>query len=422
MSSVFLRARASLAALVILSLAIPIAGAGTRTPKPDPRYGDGRVSAFYDWKGDIPVQPGKLLRKEPLEATVGLGSATRQWRILFTSTDGVGGKDPIVVSGALFLPKGTPPAGGWPLVSWGHGTLGGADICAPSWQGRSYRDVRYLNRWLDEGFAVVASDYQGIGVAGANPQFSNRSNAFTLLDSARAVLRGTQGLANRVILVGQSQGGSAVVAAAGYADSYAPDLAVLGAVGTGIVYNPGRPVPQLKPVDPDRDHKVEPTIAYGFYHAVAAESQDPNYKASDVYTDLALPLVDQARSSCLFALEGDVVVLGLTRANTYKPVSDRTPRRAVADDVGNGFRTLRLGRPLFIGAGIDDGLSAVAVALQEDACAVGTPVELNLYPARDHSGAVNESLRDSIPFARRLLAGEPHPQACKGPVRADAGR
>ncbi|MBA5745491.1 alpha/beta hydrolase, partial [Escherichia coli] len=69
----------------------------------------------------------------------------RQLRILYASTDGVGGHTPIAVSGALFVPRGTPPAGGWPLVAWAHGTFGMADICAPSWFGRSYRDVRYLN-------------------------------------------------------------------------------------------------------------------------------------------------------------------------------------------------------------------------------------------------------------------------------------
>src|SRR4051812_15198408 len=55
----------------------------------------------------------------------------------------VDGKSPITVSGALFIPKGTPPQEGWPLLAWAHGTVGIADICAPSWQARSYRDVRY---------------------------------------------------------------------------------------------------------------------------------------------------------------------------------------------------------------------------------------------------------------------------------------
>src|ERR1700677_1252030 len=60
---------------------------------------------------------------------------------------------PIAVSGALYLPRGAPPEGGWPLLAWAHGTVGIADVCAPSWAGRSERDITYLNHSLDQGYA-----------------------------------------------------------------------------------------------------------------------------------------------------------------------------------------------------------------------------------------------------------------------------
>ena len=65
---------------------------------------------------------GRLPRSEPLPATLGLANAASQERILYTSTDGVEGKSLIAVSGALFIPKGTPPQEGWPLLAWAHGT------------------------------------------------------------------------------------------------------------------------------------------------------------------------------------------------------------------------------------------------------------------------------------------------------------
>ncbi|TBU94002.1 lipase family protein [Phytopseudomonas dryadis] len=366
----------------------------------DTRHGDGRVSAFYTWQEAIPAQPGKLLRHEPLEARVGLSSAGQQHRILFSSTDGVGGEAPITVSGALFLPKGQAPEGGWPIVAWGHGTLGIADICAPSWQGRSYRDVRYLNAWLDEGYAVVASDYQGIGVPGPNPQFNNRSNAYSILDSARAALDGFQGLSRKVLLVGQPQGGSAVVVAAGYAPGYAADLDVRGTIGTGIVYNPGRPVAAVKPADPQRDSKPDPSIAYGFYHVVAAQALGSAIEGEEVYSDLALPLLEQARTHCLASLAADVAGLGLTRANAFREPGKPAQYDAPADDVRRPFPTVKLSQPLFIGVGVDDHLAAVGLALAEDACAAGTTTRIHLYADRDHSGTVNASLEDSLPFAR----------------------
>src|SRR5690606_26038080 len=218
-----------------LALAVTQVVAAARVPEPNPYFGDGRVSAFYAWDGVIPAEPGLLLRKEVLDTSAGLASADRQFRILYSTTDGVTGKAPVTVSGALFVPSGKAPEGGWPVVAWGHGTLGIADICAPSWQGRSYRDVRYLNAWLDAGFAVVASDYQGTGVPGPNPQSNNRANAHSILDRVRAAQHALPGeISNKVLLVGQSQGGSAVVVAAGYAPEYAPDLDVRGTIGTGI--------------------------------------------------------------------------------------------------------------------------------------------------------------------------------------------
>ena len=95
--------------------------------------------------------PGRLLRQEPLPDQLMLTNAAKGLRVLYTSTDGIDGKSPIAVSGAIYLPKGTPPAGGWPIVAWAHGTTGTADVCAPSWMERGTRDTDYLNAWLAAG-------------------------------------------------------------------------------------------------------------------------------------------------------------------------------------------------------------------------------------------------------------------------------
>jgi Secretory lipase len=73
------------------------------------------------------------------------------------------------------------------LPAWAHGTVGSADVCAPSWAGRSERDITYLNPWLDQGYAVVASDYQGLGTPGGHPCLTTRPEAYSVLDSVRAV-------------------------------------------------------------------------------------------------------------------------------------------------------------------------------------------------------------------------------------------
>jgi hypothetical protein len=44
--------------------------------------------------------------------------------------------------------------------------------------------------------------------------------------------------------------------------------------------------------------------------------------------------------------------------------------------------------------------------LFKDACAAGAVIERHVYPALDHSGTVNGSLKDSTPFVKKAFAGE----------------
>jgi alkylhydroperoxidase/carboxymuconolactone decarboxylase family protein YurZ len=129
------------------------------------------------------------------------------------------------------------------------GTVGIADICAPSWQARSYRDVRYLNEWLSQGFAVVATDYQGLGTPGPHPYLKVRPEAYSVLDSVRAVLRDVPGLANKIVIIGQSQGGGAAFATAAFAPDYAPELDIRGSVATGIPYLAPKAIASARPSD-----------------------------------------------------------------------------------------------------------------------------------------------------------------------------
>jgi len=186
----------SLAALGVAALA-PLAQAASGPasgPASAPASGaaasvtEAPVPAFYRWTDALPEKPGVILRREALEAAWLPQNAQRAFRILYTSTDGIGGTERVPVSGYVMIPAGTPPKGGWPVVIWAHGTTGVADVCAPSYRGLGKRDLAYMNGWLGRGFLVVATDYQGLGTAGAHPYLLYRPEAYSLLDSARAVL------------------------------------------------------------------------------------------------------------------------------------------------------------------------------------------------------------------------------------------
>ena len=332
---------------------------------------------------------------------LGLKAAARQVRLLYTSTDGVRGKGIIAVSGALFLPRGTPPVGGWPLVAWAHGTVGVADICAPSWAGRSLRDLTYLDAWLDAGFAVVATDYQGLGTPGPHPYLYTRPAAYDLLDSVRAVTKSGFGLSSKTILVGQSQGGIAVVATGGYAHDYAPDVDIRGIVATGAGSDRVRPG-ELPKLDLEM---VSPLLGYLPLAVLTAQQSDPTLRDEDVVTDRALGLMEQGRRACFPALAADATGAGLTFANALKP--NTAARIGAINNPNMGYPTYRLTAPLFVGSGSEDQdvRPPMQAALVREACAAGTIVEAHIYRGRDHSGALNASLKDSLPFARKARSG-----------------
>lgn len=114
-------------------------------PVPDPMLGDGGTGPFYQWDGPIPDGSPQIIKIERLNSKHALADASLSERILYTSHGGPDGKQPIVVSGAVYLPKGPRPADGWPIIAWAHGTVGLPDICAPTFNGWSVRDVDYLN-------------------------------------------------------------------------------------------------------------------------------------------------------------------------------------------------------------------------------------------------------------------------------------
>ncbi|OAF07210.1 hypothetical protein AYJ54_17945 [Bradyrhizobium centrolobii] len=190
-----------------------------------------------------------MLREEPLSAQPAITKAALAERILYSSTDFRWHAGIVPVSGTLYLPAGAPPAGGWPLLAWAHSTLGVADSCAPSWTGHKPRDATYIARWLESGFAVVATDYQGLGGPGPHPYLNWAAEGRSVLDAVRAVLAAhADKLATKVFITGQSQGSGTALGATTVAPSYAPDVPLLATVATGLVSTfPDGPCPPAEP-------------------------------------------------------------------------------------------------------------------------------------------------------------------------------
>lgn len=101
---------------------------------------------------------------QPLAAEAGLPGTARAHLLTYWTVGPTG--LPALSSGTVFVPNGQAPAGKWPVISWAHGTVGVGDRCAPSRNPYQGRHLQYLNHWISEGYAVVATDYAGLGTPG----------------------------------------------------------------------------------------------------------------------------------------------------------------------------------------------------------------------------------------------------------------
>src|SRR4051794_25148715 len=119
-------------------------------------------TAFYSPTKAVPSKHGTPIWQRKLTGPAVLKSAKSNRLLLYSSTSTAGRAVP--VSGDIAVPKGKAPKGGWPVVTWAHGTTGIADACAPSIIGtQANYDSPLLNRWLKAGYAVVRTDYEGLG-------------------------------------------------------------------------------------------------------------------------------------------------------------------------------------------------------------------------------------------------------------------
>ena len=126
------------------------------------------------------------------------------------------------------MPKGKAPKKGWPVITYAHGTTGIADQCAPSRDSSSagiheLNSYAYplLNRWLKAGYAVVRTDYTGLGTPDVHLYLNGVEEGRSTLDIVRAAKRLDKRLnVKRVVISGHSQGGHAAL----WAASLAPKL------------------------------------------------------------------------------------------------------------------------------------------------------------------------------------------------------
>ena len=353
------------------------------------------LTKFYVTPDPLPAgKPGELIRSEPFY-TYNLSYDISVVRILYHSRSPNG--EDVATSGVILLPEGTPPAGGWPVIAWAHDFTGFARECAPSLL-RNLNEGPLLSMYAHLGYAVVASDYAGLGTSFPHAALDMRSNAMDVIYSIPAARAAVPQLGTDWVAAGYSQGGLVAVGVA-EAVSEIGDSNYFGAIAISGVEEPEEIFERLV---------REPNYALLVFLAHGIKTVFPEFRVEEMLTEKAVPLYQYVNHSCETSsgrepAANEVLKPGWEN-NRY--VKEFFSRNRPGLKPAHGPLLLISGEAE---AGVPSALSAKVVARL---CKQKDRVLFVTYPGLNASTVLGNSVSEQISWIRARFAGLPAPGNC----------
>lgn len=368
--------------------------------------------AFYDPPASaVANPPGRLIWARPFSGAMALPSARRNLLLLYVSSDPKG--RPVAVSGTLAVPAGTPPAGGWPIIDWTHGTMGLTSECAPSLVPKTppnlYVDdvARLLDALVRQGYAVAATDYQGLGTKDPHPYLEGTPNATNALDLLPAAVAAEPALGRDVLVMGHSQGGQAALFAAALAARRVPRFRLVGDVALAPVSQMSARLAAFQ-----SEANVDPLTLYLVAALQAYARDDGGFDLQQALSPAALAHLDDLRAACRFS--PGTGFFGETAArDLFVPEVDR--RRLDLALARHEPGRLAIAVPTLIVAGGSDGAvpPATAASLSVQLCARKAPVVFQVRTGQDHLGVLTDGVPELIAWVNARFQGRPLTGTCE---------
>lgn len=365
-------------------------------------------------------KPGDVLKMQAMDPKM-LGEQVKQgttvYRIQYASVD----LDNSTVPATGFIALPFAPASlkskasnssssyQFPLVAYAHGTSGVYPGCAPS-NGPALYDYDSWQLLLQRGYAVVATDYAGLG----NNQTEHKYCSFPVQanDIVYSVVAARKAMGNiftqEWMAVGHSEGGGAVWKLA-ESRFVKDDSKYLGTVSLA---------PALKIADMLRNH-TDFILKSGYLTLVAKALQrfSPSYNFTMLgQVQRQRMAIADASQPCLIA-QGAISV-GLTREQVLDEKGFETDLQLLQSwqdkmAPASGGRT---SAPLLLVQGLNDTAVVAQVTHEswQQACQDQSEVHLREYTELDHSGVIVAAASEWLAWVDARFNGEATSGNCTG--------
>ena len=353
------------------------------------------ITKFYNVPDPFPAgKPGALVRSEEIEQ-YDIPYSVSAVRILYHSRSASG--EDVAASGVVLFPfDKKPPAGGWPVIAWAHGSTGVARRCAPSLM-RNLGHGPFLAMYVNLGYAMVATDYTGLGTSFRNAFLDGPSNATDVIASIPAARAAVPQLGARWIVMGKAEGGLTVVAVA-EKENEVRDSDYLGGVAISDIASAKE---IYEPATAGSSSLMLTSLAYGI------KTVYPQFQVSDMLTEKALAFYREIGETCAQATSPQLPSMA-----TVKPGWESTGFVRQYFDRNDPGQTHAYGPILVISGHADPSRIAAASQAIGRMCKQGDRVQWERYPDLDPGSVIGESVRDQIGWIEGRFGGRPAPTNC----------
>ncbi len=367
--------------VALFGLLASSAGA-TSVPPPKPAKGPSGAKFYTPPKG-YPGKHGSLIWQRKAGGIVPIPGATNKLVLYTTRTLG-GGKTP--ASGVVSVPKGKAPKGGWPVITYAHGTTGVADVCAPTRTPAGSPQEPYttyidpvLQDWVDAGYAVVRTDYAGLGTPGPHGYLVGIDEGHAVLDIVTAARSLNPSLGKKFLIAGHSQGGHAALFAAAEAASYGKGLKLRGTVA----FAPASHLADQEALLPALTFPSGLSALATMIVSGASTVDPQGIVPSQILSDQALAFYPQLEQVCLGQLAAPDSLGGIPPSELIREGADLTSLNRVLTDNNPAIVTKA---PILLAQGLADTtvFPQFTDLLNQELVDKGNSVDYQTFPGVTH--------------------------------------